>query len=346
MRNILCIVILTLALMIPVSASGIVAPSVPDDVQNLMPPEDIGLGDRLWYAITEGLESAQPAVADAIKLCIQVGATILVMAVLQKFPGNSKFFVDLAGVVAISAILFSSTKSMIALGAHTVSQISQYGKLLLPVMAAALAAQGGSVSAASIYGVTVLFDSVLCSMIAAVFVPMLYIFVVLSIAGAALSDDLLRKTSDFLKKTMVWCMKLLLYVFTGYISITGVISGTADQTALKAAKITISGMVPVVGGILSDASETVLVGAGIVKNAAGIYGLIAILVVTIVPFLTIAIHYLLLRVTSALCAVFSSKTISDLLNDFSGAMGLALGMTAAVSLIQLISVVCFLKGMT
>ena len=265
MRNILCIVILTLALMIPVSASGIVAPSVPDDVQNLMPPEDIGLGDRLWYAITEGLESAQPAVADAIKLCIQVGATILVMAVLQKFPGNSKFFVDLAGVVAISAILFSSTKSMIALGAHTVSQISQYGKLLLPVMAAALAAQGGSVSAASIYGVTVLFDSVLCSMIAAVFVPMLYIFVVLSIAGAALSDDLLRKTSDFLKKTMVWCMKLLLYVFTGYISITGVISGTAGQTALKAAKITISGMVPVVGGILSDASETVLVGAGIVK---------------------------------------------------------------------------------
>ena len=175
---------------------------------------------------------------------------------------------------------------------------------------------------------------------------MLYIYLVLAIVSAALEDDFLKKMRDLLKKVMTWCLKILLYVFTGYISVTGVISGAADQTAIKAAKLTISGMVPVVGGILSDASETVLISAGLVKNATGIYGFLAIVAVAIVPFLTIGINYLLLQVTSAICTVFSSKSISNLLSDFAGAMGLVLGMTGAVCLIQLISVVCFLKGMS
>ena len=41
-------------------------------------------------------------------------------------------------------------------------------------------------------------------------------------------------------------------------SITGVISGTVDAAALKAAKIGISGAVPVVGNIFADATETIV----------------------------------------------------------------------------------------
>ena len=74
-------------------------------------------------------------------------------------------------------------------------------------------------------------------------------------------------------------MKIVLYAFTGYIGFTGVVSGTTDAMAMKAAKLTISGAVPVVGGILSDASEAVLVSAGIMKNAAGVYGILAVLAI-------------------------------------------------------------------
>lgn len=346
MKRVLCIGILILSLIFPASASGVVAPEVPEDVQQLMPPEENSFGDRLYYLFSEAFNQAQPAVAAGLKLCISVFATVLILALLRNFSGKSKFFVELAGVVAVACVLMGSTSSMIEMGAQTVMQISQYGKLLLPVMTAALASQGGSISAASLYGATVLFDTVLCSLISSILLPMLYIYLVLAIAGAALEDDFLKRLRNLLKKTMTWCLKTLLYVFTGYISITGVISGTADQTAIKAAKLTISGMVPVVGGILSDASETILISAGMVKNTAGIYGFIAILAVAIVPFLTVGINYLLLQLTSAICAVFSPKSMADLLGDFSSAMGLVLGMTGSVCLIQLISVVCFLRGMS
>ena len=122
------------------------------------------------------------------------------------------------------------------------------------------------------------------------------------------------------------------------------VSGSTDAAALKVAKLTISGMVPVVGGIMSDASEAVLVSAGVVRNAAGIYGILALLAIVAGPFLKIGSHYILLKVTGAVSGLFGSKTCSELISDVSGAMGLLLAMTGSVCLLLLISMVCFLRG--
>ena len=143
---------------------------------------------------------------------------------------------------------------------------------------------------------------------------------------------------------MTWSLKLVLYVFTGYMGITKVVSGTADAAAVKAAKLTISGMVPVVGGLLSDASETILVSAGVMRSAAGVYGLLAILAICLGPFLRIGVQYLMLKLTAAACAVFGTKETAGLIQDFSAGMGMLLAMTGTMCLLLLISTVCFLKG--
>ena len=100
-----------------------------------------------------------------------------------------------------------------------------------------------------------------------------------------------------------------------------------------------------VGGSLSDASEAVILGAGVMKNAAGIYGLLVVIAIWITPFLQLGVQYLLLKLTAALCSVFGVKEASGLIDDFSTAMGLLLAMTGAVSFLMLISTICFMKGM-
>ena len=137
---------------------------------------------------------------------------------------------------------------------------------------------------------------------------------------------------------------MILYVFTGYIAISGVVSGTTDAATLKATKLTISSVVPVVGGILSDASEAVLVSATAVKNAAGLYGLFAVLAIWIGPFLQIAAHYLLLKATGALCSTFSDMSSTELVQDFTTSLGLLLAMTGTNCLMLMISLVCYLRG--
>jgi stage III sporulation protein AE len=105
-------------------------------------------------------------------------------------------------------------------------------------------------------------------------------------------------------------------------------------------------MVPVVGSILSDASEAVLVSAGLMKNAVGIYGLLVVIALWIGPFLQIGIQYLMLKATAGICEMFGTKQIAELMKDFSSAMGLVLAMTGTVCLIFIISTICFLKGVS
>jgi len=173
---------------------------------------------------------------------------------------------------------------------------------------------------------------------------MTYVYLAVSTVASATSEDMLSKFRDTVKWMITWVLKTVLYVFTGYIGITGILSGTTDAAALKAAKLTISGVVPVVGGILSDASEAILVSAGSAKNAAGIYGLFAMIALLCGPFLKIGVHYLMVRFTGMICSIFGSKNLSGLIQDFASCMGMMLGMTGAVSMMFLISVMCFMKG--
>ena len=60
---------------------------------------------------------------------------------------------------------------------------------------------------------------------------------------------------------------------------------SADAAAIKTAKMAISRAVPVVGGILADAADSVLAGAGAVKNTVGAAGLLAVLAVCLLPLM-------------------------------------------------------------
>jgi stage III sporulation protein AE len=319
-------------------------PTAPEDAQELMGAETESFGEGLWKILKEALPKVAPDLTAAAGCCLALLAVVILASLLNALPGNSSKVVHFVAVLALSGILLGQAGGMVSLCGNTVRQISDYGKMLLPVMTSALAAQGGATGATALYGGTVLFDTVLCSLISNILVPMVYVYLALSIAHSATGEEVLKKFRDFVKWLMTWCLKIILYVFTGYLGVTGVITGTADAAAVKAAKLTISGVVPVVGGILSDASEAVILSAGVMKSAVGIYGLLAILAIWITPFLQIAAQYLLLKLTAALCGVFGVKPASDLIDDFSGAMGLLLGITSAICIILVISLTCFLKG--
>ena len=344
MKKVLLILLLIGSLTVSARADEITAPTAPNSVQELMPPDTESFGEGLLYVLKSALQTFQPELAAGCGVCLSVIAVMMLTSVLDGFSGKVKGVTELAGTLAVACLLLGSTTTLIEDAVDTVRELSEYGKLLLPVMATAMAAQGGITGSAAIYTGTAIFDAVLCGLISGVLVPLVYIFLALAIGSSAICENLLKQLRDFAKWLVTWCLKTVMYIFTGYITVTGVVSGTTDQAALKAAKLTISGAVPVVGGILSDASEAVLVSAGVVKNAVGVYGLIAVAAIAMGPFLRIGVQYLLLKLTAAVCSVFGSKRATDLVGDFSSAMGILLAMTGAVCLLLLISMVCFMKG--
>lgn len=344
MKRLTILLALVLLLSGRAAALELTAPTVPSAGAERMPSQTESFGEALLEILGDAISYFRPDLKEAATSCVTVLAAVMSLAVLSVFPGHQKGVAELVGTLLVAGVLLRSAHSLITLGADTVSELSEYGKLLLPVMTAALAAQGGVTASAALYTGTAVFDAVLSGLIAKVLVPLIYLFLALALGCGAFGDSILKKLRDYIKWAAGWGLKTILYIYTGYISVTGVVSGTTDAAVLKAAKLTISGAVPVVGGILSDASEAVLVSAGTVKNAAGIYGMLAILAVWIGPFLQIGAHYLMLKAVGAVSGVFGLQSVTDLIGDFSTAMGLLLAMTGAVCLMLIISTICFMKG--
>ncbi len=332
------------SLILPCQALELEAPEVPDSGREWMPQRTETFSEGLRELLGNTLTVIQPDIKEAVSTALSVITASMILSLLQAFSGSAKQTLALAGTIWTAAILIRSSNSLIHLGADTIQEMSDYGKLLFPVMTTAMASQGGLTASAALYAGTAAFDTVLGSLLSDALIPMLYLFLALAAANAALGEDILKQLRDLIKNVTSWCLKTLLMIYTTYMSITGVVSGTTDAVALKATRVTISSVVPVVGGILSDASESVLVSAGLMKNAAGIYGILAVLAVFLSPFLRIGLHYLILKLTAALCAMIAPRSMAGLVSDFSSAMGLLLSMTGAVCLFLLISTICFMKG--
>lgn len=344
-RRISVICLIMLLICQPVRATEIEAPKAPSSAQELLPNDPQSFSEGLLWVIRQATKLIYPSMTNAIKLCCRVIAIIMLVSVVKLIPGSSLIALRVAGVLAISIILLNPSKTLINLGLDTVKQLQEYLKLLLPVMTTALAMQGGTTGAAALYAGTAVLNTVLGTTISSILIPMIYIYLCLCVACSAFGNESLDKLKEFVKWLMTWILKIVLYIFTGYIGITGVVSGTTDAAALKAAKLTISGVVPVVGNILSDASEAVLVSAGVMKQAAGVYGLLVFIALWINPFIKIGIQYIMLKIAAAVCNVFGDKQTVGLVHDFSASMGMVVAMSGTVCLLSLISTVCFMKGM-
>lgn len=346
MKRLIFIFVLVGLLVQPVFALGVDIPEVSGEGAAYMPKESGSFWNDLLQILKNALRTLKPEIAGFAKTCLSIISTVFLISLIRSIDQLGTKVPILIGSTVIGILVLNSANTMIDVGITTVNEMTDYGKLILPVMTATLAAQGRTGTSTALYTGTVIFSSVLTTLIARLLLPMLKLYLCCAIANSATQEGILKRMTAFCKWTYTWGLKIILYIFMGYMTISGVISGTVDATAAKAAKLTISGTVPVVGGILADASETILLSAGLMKNAAGTYGLLAFAAILIGPFIKIGVRYILVKITAAVSEVFGVSELSGLINDYSSGMGFLLGMIGSVCLMLMVSLVCFLKGST
>ena len=115
-------------------------------------------------------------------------------------------------------------------------------------------------------------------------------------------------------------------------------ASTADAAAVQATRAAI-GVLPVVGGIISDAAGTVLSGAAVMKSSIGIAGTLGVLALCLTPVLRLAARYLLYKIAAFLSGTLGNTSLTELIDSLGGAFGLVLGMTGACTTLLLISTI-------
>jgi len=252
----------------------------------------------------------------------------------------------LAGAAAIAAIAAADVHTLMGLGRAALEELQGFSSLLLPVVTAACAAAGTPVSAAARQSATLMFLTLLLALTNSLLTPLVYGYVAASVGHAAVDCQGLSRLAALLKWAVTGLLSGLVTVFVLYLSVTGAVSGNADALAQKAARTAISGMVPVVGGILSDASETVVAGAGVLKGSVGVVGLLAVLGVCFAPFLRLGCHYLVYKLTAALAATVTPGPLSGLIDAVGSAFALELGMTGTGAAILYIAIITSIKAVS
>lgn len=345
MRNVFILTIAIL-LLIPcqkVGGEAFTPPSVPEEIEGRMPESQDDFGQGIRSMLHKILPEAMTEFQKALKTGLSVFCCSLLTAIMLG-AGCSAAVAEAVGAVCISAMMLQSSGALVGLAVQTVSEVSEYSKLLFPVMAAAASARGAVTSASAISIGTSALTAFLNSFLRRMMVPAIYLFLTASVANCALGTNSLKQIRDTIRKFSAWFLKAVLTGFLTYMSITGAVAGSTDKTALKAAKAAISTVVPVIGKTLADASEALLLSADIARNSIGIYGIFAFFGICILPFARIGAHYLVLKGIAALCSIVGSKRQTALVNDFAEAMGLLLGMTGVMCALSVIGVACFLKG--
>lgn len=250
------------------------------------------------------------------------------------------------GALWITAMAAGDLNALIGMGRETISQISMLSKALLPAMAAAEAASGGVAAAAMRQVAAVFFADVLLTVTEKVLLPMLYMYIGLSAAGAVVEGDAPEKLGELLKKAVEWSLGGMLFLFTAYLTLSGALAGAADAQSVKLAKSAVSAAVPVVGGILSDAVESVLAGAGLLRSMVGTAGTLALLGVCLLPFLRLGGQYLLYQGASLVSATAGPKKLTKLVAMLGDAFALVLAMTGTAAVLLLVSLLSCVTAMT
>ena len=268
MKKLLCL--LFAALLLCVSASAL---ELPSELDGTVPRELIDnaeTGNDLLlrggqYLFSHFRAALQDAVANSLRGAMALMLLSLLCGLVESTAENvgetPTRYAGYLGVLGAAALSAGDLSALIGLGVETMDELSVMAKLLLPTIAAAMAG-GGCVGSASVWQVgALMLSDIFLSLMRDVLVPVLYCMIGTAAAGALLEQSRLSLLSKGIGKLLSWGLSAILIVFTAFLSVSNLLAGSADRLAVKVGKTVISGAVPIVGGILSDATEAVAAAA-------------------------------------------------------------------------------------
>lgn len=217
-----------------------------------------------------------------LKTALRVTAVLLALGVLRLLfrEGASpelEYTLQTMMTVAVFLVLSTPVLQVLEEAVHCLETSRVFLAQFVPVLCSMLAAAGQGGTAAVYGGV---FFSVLLGLAEALHAwvaPLIRIFLALSITRGLCGSLQLDGFIRLLRGIIYWAMGLVSTLFCAYLGLQSVLAGAADTLAMRAGKFVVAGGIPIVGGAVAEAMGTVCTGLRLVRGAAGVLGVAALL---------------------------------------------------------------------
>ena len=298
---------------------------LPDDTKNSL--EDLGIQGADWKDIItitpkgmfeKILSIAGGKINEPLRAAVSVIAVMLLCALLNgmKISFGDRQMSSVIGMVAtlcICVIIINPIVSCIANAASIIKAAAGFLLACVPVLIGIMLAAGQPVTSGSYNLLMMAAGNVISIMASNILVPLMNIFLAISIVSAISPNINLNGLCQSFNKAAKWIMGFCMTVFTGLITMHSIVSTAMDTTGTRAARFVVSSFVPVVGNALGEAIHTINGCVKMLKSGVSAFGLLAGLFI----FLPIIIESIMWLLTIHICAgigdVFGLKEVTSLL---------------------------------
>jgi stage III sporulation protein AE len=242
------------------------------------------------------------------------------------------------GSLSVASTVAVPIVSVIKQTAFAITACGGFMTALIPVFAGILIACAKSGTAAGLNSV-LFFASQLISQIGkAVVLPLCSVFFSLSIASGVSNEGRLSGFITTLKKTIVWLLGGMTFVFVAILSLQTVIGSIGDTALSKTAKFLIGSFVPIIGSSISEALGAVVTSLGVLKAGVGIYAVVVLLCISVPLILEILIWKLCLNLSCSVASLFGLNSIRSLIFSVNETLTVMLSLLICVAVLFIISV--------
>lgn len=245
----------------------------------------------------------------------------------NEIVGELSFYVCYLVLIGLSINSFMIT---IDIASTAINNMVFLMQALLPALMVLLLAIGG-ISSSSLFQPLILGSiNVVSALMKDLVLPLILISSVMGIVSNISEKLQISKLSEFIRKGVLYTIGISITLFMGIMTIKGAVGSKIDGLTIRTAKFAVNKFVPVVGSFLSDTMETVVGCSMVIKNAVGVFGLLTLFLISIVPIIKIISLILIYKFTIVIIEPIANTRIVNCLCDISKSLTLVLATVAIV----------------
>ncbi len=322
---------------------------LPEEVREQLAGYDLTTGTG-WEAVWEGLKiKGQEVISCQLRSVWRPAVQVLMIVVLCSMfhavmPGDKQSLpLLLSGGTGIIALTLSDGRSFFQEGVEAVRTLYDFSTALLPCMAGVSVIAGATVSAGVKYTAAALFMNLLLNFTNGVLIPLVSAYLLCVIGDTMFDQRMMGAVADFIRRLCLTVLTGGVVVFTTYLSAAGLMSGAGDLLATRVTKSALSAGLPIVGGIVSDAASTLVAGAAVLRSGIGVFGMLAVLGILLVPFLSMGVRYLLFKAVGELAKLFPNHRFSGLIQGIANAFGVIMAVLGTGVIMIFLTLISFMQ---
>lgn len=303
------------------------------DQKNLAKFTPAGLFGLMMQKLREAVTAPLRAVAAVLGILLCCALLQTMKNSIGEKPLQNVF--QLVCTLSISAVLLTPISQCVTLVSQTIRTSADFMLTFLPVFVGLAASSGHPASAVAGQGLLLLISQIFSRVAATTFVPMVHIFLAFCIVAGISPGVRILPIAQFGRKAVEWGLGVCTTIFIGILTVQSLIAQAADTVAMKTAKFVVGSAVPVVGSTITDAINTVVSCAALLKTTVGAYAIVVFILAFLPPLLDCLLWTLAAELSVAAAEMLGITGIPELLKSIVEALKLlnALLLTAALTLI-------------